>query len=181
LNDKAGRNSFDIASAKQIQVVKGASSTSYGSGALGGAVIVTSLSADDLLRNKDLYADAQVTYSELSDKGRVGSRLALRHGDTSALLDVSYWEGEETRNYQQDLYNRTLDGGSASLRLDHYVSDRWKLSARAKLYREEHRDKKAQHRFNLTVSGISKPLIKPNKSKPRNFGLAVNITPSSLG
>lgn len=137
LNDKAGRNSFDIASAKQIQVVKGASSTSYGSGALGGAVIVTSLSADDLLRNKDLYADAQVTYSELSDKGRVGSRLALRHGDTSALLDVSYWEGEETRNYQQDLYNRTLDGGSASLRLDHYVSDRWKLSARAKLYREE--------------------------------------------
>ncbi|WP_432454855.1 MULTISPECIES: TonB-dependent hemoglobin/transferrin/lactoferrin family receptor [unclassified Agarivorans] len=137
LNDSAGRNSFDVATLKQIQVVKGASSTSYGSGAIGGVVILKSYSPEDYLGDEDFYTDIATTYSGISHKYRVASNLAFRVGDTSSLISGAYWTGEETRNYQQDLYQRDLEGVSFEYSVHHDVSDQLLLKAKAEIYREQ--------------------------------------------
>lgn len=136
LNDSAGRNSFDVATLKQIQVVKGASSTSYGSGAIGGVVILKSNTPEDFLNGENIYVDASGTYTGISNKYRAASNLAFRVGDTSSLLSAAYWTGEETRNHRQDLYNRDVDGVSAEYTLHHIVNDQWLLKAKAELYSE---------------------------------------------
>ncbi|QUJ67046.1 TonB-dependent receptor plug domain-containing protein [Photobacterium sp. GJ3] len=57
LNDVAGHNSFDLGSVKQIEVVKGADSSLYGSGAIGGVVVLTSKTPSDYLGSDDHYID----------------------------------------------------------------------------------------------------------------------------
>lgn len=137
INDKAGRNSFDIATLNQVQVVKGASSTSHGSGAIGGAVILKSNTPEDFLQDKDHYVDASGTYTGISNKYRVASNLALRSGDTSSLLTAAYWSGEESRDRNKENYNREIDGLSAEYTLHHYYNDELLLKAKAEVYSEE--------------------------------------------
>ncbi|AXN34404.1 TonB-dependent hemoglobin/transferrin/lactoferrin family receptor [Vibrio coralliilyticus] len=137
INDSAGRNSFDISTLKQIQVVKGASSTSYGSGAIGGVVILKSHTPEDFLDGEDFYVDASGTYTGISNKYRGASNLAFRSGDTSSLLSAAYWTGEESRNFEQSLYNRDVDGLSAEYTLNHELSDQLLLKAKAEFYREQ--------------------------------------------
>lgn len=55
LNDIAGRNSFDLSNVKQIEVIKGAGSSLYGSGAIGGVVVVTTKQPGDYLGTKDSH------------------------------------------------------------------------------------------------------------------------------
>lgn len=136
LNDVAGHNSFDIASAKEIQVVKGASSTSYGSGALGGVVIVKSLLPEDLLKGETFYVDGSANYSDNSARYRLSSNLAFSLGDTSSLIQAAYWNGEETKSYDSNLWNRSIDGISAAYTIQHYLNDEWILKAKADIYRE---------------------------------------------
>ncbi|EKO3636969.1 TonB-dependent receptor plug domain-containing protein, partial [Vibrio metschnikovii] len=102
LNDKVGRNSFDLSNVKRIEIVKGASSTLHGSGAIGGTVLIESMQADDYLLGKDFYADGAVTYTGISDKYKLNSNLAFRYNNINSLLSLAYWEGKHTRNYQQD-------------------------------------------------------------------------------
>lgn len=137
LNDSAGRNSFDISTLKKIQVVKGASSTSYGSGAIGGVVILSSYTPEDLLGSKDFYSDISTTYTGISNKYRISSNVAFRTESTSSLFSVGYWSGNESRNYQSDLYNRDVEGTSFEYTLHHYLSDQWLLKAKAEIYNEK--------------------------------------------
>ncbi|OLQ81632.1 ligand-gated channel [Photobacterium proteolyticum] len=137
INDKVGRNSFDLSTLKQIQVVKGASSTVYGSGAIGGVVILESKTPGDFLKGEDFYADVSTTYTGISNKYKVASNLAFRGGDTRSLLSLSYWTGEETRNHKQDLYNRDVKGINGAYTLHHDLNDQWLLKAKAEVYRDE--------------------------------------------
>ncbi|ELR65636.1 TonB-dependent heme receptor HutR [Photobacterium marinum] len=137
LNDKVGRNSFDLSTLDNIQIVKGASSTIYGSGAIGGVVILESKTPEDLLKGDDFYVDARGTYTGISKKYKGASNLAFRTGDTSSLISASYWTGEETRNHNEDLYNRDVDGVNAAYTLHHDLNDQVLLKAKAEYYRED--------------------------------------------
>lgn len=137
INDKVGRNSFDLTNVKSIEVVKGASSSIHGSGALGGTVVIESMQPGDYLKNDDFYADVAATYSGVSDKILLMSNLAFRRGETDSLLTAAYWQGQETRNYQQNNYQRELEGVSAGYQLNHFVGDALMFSVAADAYREE--------------------------------------------
>ncbi|WP_332404554.1 TonB-dependent hemoglobin/transferrin/lactoferrin family receptor [Vibrio metschnikovii] len=137
LNDKVGRNSFDLSNVKRIEIVKGASSTLHGSGAIGGTVLIESMQADDYLLGKDFYADGAVTYTGISDKYKLNSNLAFRYNNINSLLSLAYWEGKHTRNYQQDLYQRELEGHSVSYQLSHFLNDEWRLNWSTEWYREQ--------------------------------------------
>ncbi|KHT48225.1 TonB-dependent hemoglobin/transferrin/lactoferrin family receptor [Vibrio sinaloensis] len=137
LNDVMGHNSFDVSSAKEIQVVKGASSTSFGSGALGGVIIVKSLSPEDLLDGEDFYVDGAANYSDNSGRYRLSSNLAFALGDTSSLVQAAYWSGEESKSYDENLWNREIEGLSAAYTIQHYLNDEWMLKAKADFYREQ--------------------------------------------
>ena len=136
INDVAGHNSFDLASVKQIEVIKGASSTSFGSGALGGVVIVKSLAPEDFLKGERFYVDAGGNYAGNSNRYRLSSNLAFSFGDTSSLVQAAYWNGEESKSYDENLWNREIEGMSASYTINYYLNDAWMLKAKADLYRE---------------------------------------------
>ena len=94
INDKVGRNSFDLSSVKQIEVVKGSGSSLYGSGALGGMVIVTTKEAADYLTaDKDTVFDVGTNYVGESNKIRGTVGIAQRIGNTEHLLRYNQWQG----------------------------------------------------------------------------------------
>ncbi|WP_063660474.1 TonB-dependent hemoglobin/transferrin/lactoferrin family receptor [Aliivibrio fischeri] len=137
INDKVGRNSFDLSNVKSIEVVKGASSSVHGSGAIGGVVIIETKQPEDYLKGNDFYSDVSGTYTGISNKYKGSSNLAFRSGNTESLINLSYWQGEETRNYQQDLYNRNVDGVSGAYTVNHYIGEELMLTAKIEYYTED--------------------------------------------
>jgi len=136
LNDKVGRNSFDISDLHSVEIVKGASSSVYGSGAIGGVVVLKTNKPGDYLKDKDFYSDVSGTYTGISNKYRGTTKLAFRSGSFESLVSLAYWEGEETRNFDQDLYNRDIDGVSGAYTLNYWVEDDLMLKGRVEYYKE---------------------------------------------
>ncbi len=48
-----GRDTFDLSNFESLQIIKGASSSVHGSGAIGGVVILESSQPGDFLKDKD--------------------------------------------------------------------------------------------------------------------------------
>ncbi|MCW8332170.1 TonB-dependent hemoglobin/transferrin/lactoferrin family receptor [Photobacterium sp. SDRW27] len=136
INDVAGFNSFDLGDVKQIEVVKGAGSSLYGSGAIGGVVVLTSKSPEDYLGSNDSYLDVEAGYSGISEKYNTAVTAAKRIGDTENLLRLSYWDGNETRNYSEDLYMRQVEGYNAALTSEWFVNDAWMLKGKVEYYHQ---------------------------------------------
>ncbi len=92
-----GLSTFDFNALTAIDIVRGADSSIGGSGAMGGLVALTTLSADDIIaagRNwgfltKNLYASANNSFT-------TSNATAARFGDTSVLVQGSYTTGHET-------------------------------------------------------------------------------------
>lgn len=136
INDVAGRNSFDLGDAKQVEVVKGAGSSLYGSGAIGGVVVITSKAPGDYLGKEDGYLGVEAGYSGISDKYTSAVTAAKRLGATENLLRLSYWDGNETRNYDENLYLRKVEGYSAALTSEWFVGNSWMLKGKAEYYHQ---------------------------------------------
>lgn len=136
INDVAGFNSFDLGDIKQIEVVKGAGSSLYGSGAIGGVVVLTSKSPEDYLGNDDSYMGVEAGYSGISDKYTTALTAARRLGNTDHLLRLSYWQGSETKNHAENLYQREIDGFNAALTSEWFVNDAWLLKGKGEYYRQ---------------------------------------------
>ena len=136
LNDKVGRNSFDMSNVKSIEVIKGASSSVYGSGAIGGVVVVKSMQPGDYLKDSDFYSDVSGTYTGISNKYKGATNLAFRSGNVESLISLAYWDGGETRNYNEDLYNRSIDGISGTYTLNYWASDALMLKGNVEYYKE---------------------------------------------
>ncbi|EKZ8662100.1 TonB-dependent hemoglobin/transferrin/lactoferrin family receptor [Vibrio alginolyticus] len=134
INDAVGRDTFDLSNFESLQIIKGASSSVHGSGAIGGVVILESSQPGDFLKDKDFYTDVSGTYTDISNKYKGTSNLAFRSGDTESLFNVSYWQGQETRNFDEDLYNRDLDGYSGAYTINHFFNEEVMLKAKAELY-----------------------------------------------
>ncbi|GMM74855.1 TonB-dependent hemoglobin/transferrin/lactoferrin family receptor [Vibrio alginolyticus] len=134
INDAVGRDTFDLSNLESLEIIKGASSSVHGSGAIGGAVILKSKKPGYYLKDKNFYTDVSGTYTNISNKYKGTSNLAFRAGDTESLLTGSYWQGEETRNFNEDLYNREIDGYSAAYTINHFYSNELMLKANANLF-----------------------------------------------
>ncbi|MBB3945574.1 hemoglobin/transferrin/lactoferrin receptor protein [Rhizobium skierniewicense] len=92
-------SSFDFSSLSSIDVVRGADSSRVGSGALGGALVLRTLEADDLISgDKDWGGVAKTTYDS-EDKSIGGSvAVAKKIENTSVLFQGSYKRGNEVDN-----------------------------------------------------------------------------------
>ncbi|MEI8594741.1 TonB-dependent hemoglobin/transferrin/lactoferrin family receptor [Photobacterium sp. Hal280] len=139
LNDVAGHNSFDLGDVKQIEVVKGADSSLYGSGAIGGVVVLTSKTPSDYLGSEDHYVGLTGGYSGISDKYISTLTTAARMGDTAHLVRLSYWQGSETKNHEQSLYVRDIDGINAALTSEWFLNDNWLLKGKVDYYNQQTR------------------------------------------
>jgi hemoglobin/transferrin/lactoferrin receptor protein len=100
LNDIVGRGFIETDTLKQVEVAKGASSSLYGSDALGGIVVFTTKDASDYLTDGETFAgNVKVGYTDDGKQSNIGTTLALATGNFEQVLNLNYRNSEESQNY----------------------------------------------------------------------------------
>ncbi|ALV08437.1 TonB-dependent hemoglobin/transferrin/lactoferrin family receptor [Roseateles depolymerans] len=96
----SGRADFvDLDSLSTAEVLRGPASTSYGSDGLAGALVMRTLSPEDLLKDGKTFAGYTKLGLQTVDRSKTASAaVALRSGDWSSLIQASIRRGHETRN-----------------------------------------------------------------------------------
>ncbi|MFG0419337.1 TonB-dependent hemoglobin/transferrin/lactoferrin family receptor [Pseudomonas sp. zjy_8] len=98
-----GLDSIDFQSLSSIDVVRGANSSQLGSGALGGALQLRTLSPDDLLGNDDSFASlVKSDYDSADQSWGLNAALAGRINDTAWLLQAGGRQGHELDSQGND-------------------------------------------------------------------------------
>ena len=96
----SGRADFvDLNSLASVEVLRGPTSTSYGSDGLAGALSLRTLSPEDLLVNGKTFAGfAKLTGMSVDDSKRASAAVAFGAGDWSSLVQATVQRGHETEN-----------------------------------------------------------------------------------
>jgi hemoglobin/transferrin/lactoferrin receptor protein len=97
-NVGSGNTSFDFGSLAAIDVVRGADSSRLGGGALGGALVLRTLEANDLIaEGRDFGGVAKTTYD--SEDRSIGGDVAVakKIENTSVLFQGAYRRGHEAK------------------------------------------------------------------------------------
>lgn len=107
-----GRFFIDPSLVKQVEVVRGPSSSLYGSGALGGVIAFETLQARDLLvPGETTAAEVSINYGSVNDDFTETIKGAVQHGNFDALValtkadsgDIELGDGSEL-NADEDLW-----------------------------------------------------------------------------
>ncbi len=94
-----GVDTYDFSSISTVDIMRGADSSRAGSGALGGAVLLRTLEADDLIaEGKDFGGLVKSTYDSADQSIGAWVAFAKRFQDTSVLFQGGYKRGHETKN-----------------------------------------------------------------------------------
>lgn len=96
----SGRADFvDLNGLSSVEVLRGPTSTSYGSDGLAGALSLRTLSPEDLLVDGKTFAGfARLGAMNVDDSKQASAAVALSSGDWTGLLQASIRRGHETRN-----------------------------------------------------------------------------------
>jgi hemoglobin/transferrin/lactoferrin receptor protein len=139
----ANRNFVDLDTLKRVEVVRGPTSSLYGSDALGGVVsFITKDPSDYLEEGKDAYFGFKIGYDSSWD-GLFGGATAAFGGERwSGLVAVSHRQGKETENQGEV-------GGTGSARTQPNPQELDGRSLLAKLVFKASENQ----RFKLTVEG----------------------------
>jgi len=96
---QGGINSFDFDSLSSVDITKGADSSRYGSGALGGVVELRTLNPEDLIEEgKNFGALTKTTYDSADQSVGGNAAIAGRFNDSWLLVQGGYKKGHETEN-----------------------------------------------------------------------------------
>lgn len=96
---KGGGNAFDFDSLSAVDITKGADSSKYGSGALGGVVQLRTLNPEDIIEDgKTFGALTKSTYDSADDSLGGNAAIAGHFDDSWLLVQGGYKKGNETEN-----------------------------------------------------------------------------------
>jgi hemoglobin/transferrin/lactoferrin receptor protein len=96
---RGGGNAFDFDSLSSVDITKGADSSKYGSGALGGVVELRTLNPEDIIEDgKNFGALTKSTYDSTDDSFGGNAAIAGRFDDAWLLVQGGYKKGHETDN-----------------------------------------------------------------------------------
>lgn len=139
----ANRNFVDLDTLKRVEVVRGPTSSLYGSDALGGMVsFITKDPADYLREGKDAYFGFKLGYDGSWDGLHAGATAAFGGERWSGLVAIGHRQGQETENQGEV-------GGVGGMRTKPNPQDRDGRSVLAKLVFAPSENQ----RFKLTVEG----------------------------
>ena len=94
---KGGGNAFDFDSISSLDITKGADSSRYGSGALGGVVELRTLNPEDLIdEGKNFGALTKTTYDSKDRSIGGNAAVAGRFNDSWLLVQGGYKKGHES-------------------------------------------------------------------------------------
>ncbi|MFT3898000.1 MAG: TonB-dependent hemoglobin/transferrin/lactoferrin family receptor [Thermomonas sp.] len=132
----ANRNFVDMDTLKRVEVVRGPTSSLYGSDALGGTVsFVTKDPADYLAPGKDAYFGFRLGFESDWDGLNAGATAAFGGERWSGMAVVNHRQGRETENMgtNDDRTTTIVDGVPVNLRTKSNPQDRDGRSLLAKL------------------------------------------------
>ena len=172
----AGRIYFDPATLSQIELFKSASSSLYGSEAMGGSVNGRTVSPEQLLGQSVRGKKARNTVSYSTVNQGVNNRLAAAYGNGKLAHSVvySFRKGQEREN-NSDIPSDPQDSiGHAGVYKFLYKKDLIKLTATVDLFQQNtltevnsvevannrsitHESDRTRERFSLKVESISDP------------------------
>ncbi|WP_242620266.1 TonB-dependent hemoglobin/transferrin/lactoferrin family receptor [Shewanella maritima] len=118
-----GRGLTEVDSLKQVEVLKSAASTMYGSDALGGVMVMTTKDAADYLGSDDSYFSVNGGYTGMNDEFSGGFTGANRIGDFENLVSYQRRSGEEQQNYTETLPDSELVTDSLLLKSKYHFND----------------------------------------------------------
>ncbi|MBA8900791.1 TonB-dependent hemoglobin/transferrin/lactoferrin family receptor [Phyllobacterium sp. P30BS-XVII] len=138
---RGGLNGIDFDSLSAIDITKGADSSRYGSGALGGVVQLRTLDPSDLLEDgRNFGAVTKGTYDSSDRSWRTNAAIAARANNTEVLVQGGYRKGHELDNFGEV-------GGYGSTRTEANPLDYNQGNILAKIYQNV----EGGHRFGLTA------------------------------
>ncbi|TNM62947.1 TonB-dependent hemoglobin/transferrin/lactoferrin family receptor [Aliirhizobium smilacinae] len=136
---QGGITAFDFDSLSSVDITKGADSSRFGSGALGGTVELKTLNPEDIIDSgKNFGALTKSTYDSTDDSFGNNAAIAGRSGDTWLLVQGSFKKGHETKT------NGDV-GGYNTTRGDADPADFWQRNLLVKF----HQYLEGGHRFGL--------------------------------
>jgi len=100
LNDIVGRGFIDTDTLKQVEVAKGASSSLYGSDALGGIVVFTTKDASDYLSEGETFAsNIRIGGNTNGSQNNIATTFAYQADKFEHVLNITLRNGEEQQNF----------------------------------------------------------------------------------
>ena len=109
---KNGISLFDFSSLSTLDIIHGADSSLYGSGALGGVVALRTLDPEDLLTTDKNWASlTKGSYDSTDRSWRINEAFAMRAQQTYALFQGGYTRGKQREN-------NGIGGGYGANRVD---------------------------------------------------------------
>lgn len=138
LNDIVGRGFVETDTLKQVEVAKGASSSLYGSDALGGIVVFTTKNASDYLSDGETFAgNVKIGYNDVGKQSAIGTTLALATGKFEQVLNLNYRAGDETQNYDGTRPELAIESTSVFYKANYNFSSTDTLSFTADIWNQE--------------------------------------------
>lgn len=138
LNDIVGRGFIETETLKQVEVAKGASSSLYGSDALGGIVVFTTKDASDYLEDGETFAgNVKAGYTNDGKKSHIGTTFSLATGDLEQVLNLNYREGEEAQNYAGTKPSLDIESTSIFYKAKYNINEGTYLSFTADIWNQD--------------------------------------------
>ncbi|MGS0690853.1 TonB-dependent hemoglobin/transferrin/lactoferrin family receptor [Shewanella sp. 30m-9] len=118
-----GRGLTEVQSLKQVEVVKAAASTMYGSDALGGVVVMRTKDASDYLMGDDYYVSLNTGYAGINNEYSAGFTSAAAYGGFENLLTYQHRKGEELPNFYDTQPDSDLVQDSVLFKSKYHFND----------------------------------------------------------
>ena len=129
----SGRNYVDPELIKQVEILRGPASSTYGSDAIGGVVSFVTKKPNDLLSqtDKDIYVGFKTGYYSMDNSKLISLNTAFGNDISSALISASLRQGNEfDSNSNSDIATDVQDNETKSILAKYYfsISDQQELS-----------------------------------------------------
>ncbi|WP_332066072.1 TonB-dependent hemoglobin/transferrin/lactoferrin family receptor [Bartonella sp. CB189] len=140
---KGGNTTFDFGALSTLDIIQGADSSIYGSGALGGVVSLRTLNPEDLItKEKNWGGLIKGGYNSVDNSWRLDQAIAIRNHQTFLLFQGSRSEGHERKNMGtiEGYENRTrknpanFDQNNLLFKIHQYFGDEHKLGFTAERF-----------------------------------------------
>lgn len=162
---RGGLNSVDFDGLSSLDIARGADSSRYGSGAVGGVVQLRTLDPEDLIEDGRTWGGlVKGAYDSADRSWRTNAAVAAHHNDTWLMVQGGYRAGHETDNFGEV-------GGYGSTRTEADPKDYDQTNLLVKL----HQYVEGGHRFGLTGELFNR------KDTEQDFtGTTASYVPDSL-
>lgn len=156
-----GRNYFDVAGVKQVEVAKGAASSLYGSDALGGIVVITTKDPSDYLVDQQSLVKVALGYQGQSNQVAADITAAKDLGDVAISAVYSHRDSEEVQNYVEDLPGYDARSDALLLKVEQKLDEKRTL-------------KYTLDYFNQTTEQVITPSIQETEDEDTNISFALD-------